>query len=614
MDVRSRRTGWLVVVVLVLLSASGSHAATRPVSIGVNANFEQNLARSANLGWSRIDIVWSFINPQPGVWDFSFPDVQVNGAIAAGQQILGILHRPPQWVGGGPNENIPPLTTTQWSEFVRRVAQRYAGKIAAYEIWNEPDQQSTSKLGIGWGRNIEEPPLYIDFVHAAAVEIRTYAPGTLVVGPTFMSRNNAAGADNRKRRILQQIQAASYPDGPGYSFLNVISAHNNAQDTEASSTMGRRLNYENLAYVWNHAPSLRTAPVWVTEYGWQANAVGWSGQREKICNVTKIYTGHLIPYYTDLDDWDVRRGFIYLLKDPNSSRAIFRADNGPMPVVTEYLQKLAYPATQNPALSDEFPSCSGTSSAIAAVSLLERPSEDVGASLAALGLGDPRLRLPAGYSQVFAERSPDGRSVDVAFQDSEGGLLDVSVSPASSDNRARSFLTDAGVEWTSGSSHISVSGMVSGRPHGKALLRSVATAIDPSFSKTCVVESISGSDETEVRRLGLSLPVPPPGFSEVSRLIELTRPAKVCRAEASAHEPVIDFTWTFVSGSGETIRAGIYRYDDRSGGWSMSPQSLHWSDDRGTRFWVAVEASEVTPGLEEQLYRVAASMDPQFRR
>jgi hypothetical protein len=156
--------------------------------------------------------------------------------------------------------------------------------------------------------------------------------------------------------------------------------------------------------------------------------------------------------------------------------------------------------------------------------------------------------------------------------------------------------------------------MVSGRPHGKALLRSVATAIDPSFSKTCVVESISGSDETEVRRLGLSPPVPPPGFSEVSRLIELTRPAKVCRAEASAHEPVIDFTWTFVSGSGETIRAGIYRYDDRSGGWSMSPQSLHWSDDRGTRFWVAVEASEVTPGLEEQLYRVAASMDPQFRR
>jgi hypothetical protein len=613
MDPRSRSIVLSVVVVLAVLG-TGLQAATRPVSIGVNANFEQHLARSANLGWSRIDIVWSFINPQPGVWDFTVPDIQVNGATGAGQQILGILHRPPQWVGGGPNENIPPLTTTQWSEFVRRVAQRYAGRIAAYEIWNEPDQKSTSKVGIGWGRNIEEPPLYTDFVHAAAIEIRTYAPGTLVVAPTFQSRNNDDGADNRKRRILQQIQAATYPDGPGYSFVDVISAHNNARDTEASRTMGWRLNYENLAYVWNHAPSKRTAPVWVTEYGWRANAVGWAGQREKICNVTRIYTGRLEPAYTNLDDWDVRRAFIYLLKDPNDSRAIFRADNGPMPVVTEYLQRLAYPATQNPALSGEFPSCSGASFASTPGVLSTRRAEDLGRSLAELGLGDPRLRLPSGYSEVFAERSPDGRSLDFAFRDSAGGVLSVSVSPSSANNRDRSFLTYAGAEWTSGSSHISLSGMVSGRPHGKALLRSVATAMDPSFGKTCLIESISGSDESEVRHLGFSPPMAPPGFSEVGRLMELTRPTKACHGATSAQHPVIDFTWTFIGDSGETLRAGIYRYEDSSEIWSTSPRTLHWSDDRGTRFWVAVDAPEVTPALETKLYQVAESMDPRLRQ
>jgi hypothetical protein len=137
--------------------------------------------------------------------------------------------------------------------------------------------------------------------------------------------------------------------------------------------------------------------------------------------------------------------------------------------------------------------------------------------------------------------------------------------------------------------------------------------MDPSFGTACLVESISGTDETEVRRLGLSPPVAPPGFSEVARLIELTRPAKPRCDAASAREPVIDFTWTFAGESGESIRAGIYRYDDSSEAWSMGPRSLHWSDAHGTRFWVAVDGPEVTPALEEQLYRVAESMDPEFR-
>ncbi|HWM89645.1 MAG TPA: hypothetical protein VN493_02645, partial [Thermoanaerobaculia bacterium] len=168
----------------------------------------------------------------------------------------------------------------------------------------------------GWGRNIEEPPLFIDFVHAAAVEIRAQAPGTLVAAPAFMSRNNAAGADNRKRRILQQAEATFYPDGQGSSFIDVISVHNNAGDTESATTMGTRLNYENLAYFWNHAPSMRHKPVWVTEYGWRSNAVTESGQRQRTCEVTKTYSGYLNPQSTRLNDWDVRRAFIYTDRDP----------------------------------------------------------------------------------------------------------------------------------------------------------------------------------------------------------------------------------------------------------------------------------------------------------
>ncbi len=611
----AQRKALALLIALTLFVISSSRAkgqTTRPVSIGVNANWEQNLALSAHLGWTRMDLPWDRINPSNGVWDFSVTDSEVNYAISQGQQILGILHDPPQWVGGGTNANIPPLTTTQWSEFVRQVALRYRGKIAAYEIWNEPDDPTTSKYGIGWGRNIEESPLYVDFVHAAAVQIRAQAPGTLVVAPVFTSGNTASGVDNRKRRILQQIQAAVYPDGPGYGFIDVISVHNNANDTEPSKTMGWRLNYQNLAYVWNYCPSIKTAPVWVTEYGWKANAVTESGQREKICNVTRIYTAALEASYTNLSDWNVRRSFIYLEKDPATSRAIFRSDNSPTPTVTQYLQLLSYPAVQNPALSADYPSCGGSTTSVAASKRAGGPPGDVGASFSSLGLLDPRPALPAGYSVLDAESSPDGRSLDVAFKDSKGGVINVSVSPATPENQSRRLLTDAGAEWTSGALHISVSGMLLGLPYGKSVLQSVAAHLDPSFNRACMIESIR-ADENIVRALGFSPPAVPPGFTQKSARIELTSPTQGCGAQASGYSPVLDFTWTFVDPAGEVVRAGIYRYGSASGTTFKGPGSLHWGDGNGNRYWVAAETDSVTPSLQDSLYAVARSMDPAFR-
>lgn len=604
---------FLIAFTLSVISSSGAKGqATRPVSIGVNANWEQNLALSAHIGWTRMDIPWDRINPSNGAWDFSVTDSEVNYAISQGQQILGILHDPPQWVGGGTNANIPPITTTEWSEYVRRVAQRYRGKIAAYEIWNEPDDPTTNKYGIGWGRNIEEPPLYVDFVHTAAVQIRAQAPGTLVVAPVFTSGNTASGVDNRKRRILQQIQAAVYPDGLGYSSIDVVSVHNNANDTESSKTMGWRLNYQNLAYVWNHCPSLKTAPIWVTEYGWKANSVGDSGVREKICNVTRIYTGALEASYTNLSDWNVRRSFIYLEKDPASSRAIFRADNSATPTVTQYLQLLSYPAVQNPALSGDYPSCGG-STAFAATKRAGQPAGDLGTAFSSLGLLDPRSALPAGASVLDAEISPDGRSLDVAFKDSKGGVINISVSPAAPENQSRRLLTDAGAEWTSGTLHILVSGMLSGFPYGKGALRSVAAHLDPSFNRACMIESIQ-TDENTVRALGFSPPAAPPGFTPKSALIELTSPTQGCGAQASGYAPVLDFTWTYADPAGEVVRAGIYRYGSASGISLRSPGSLHWGDGNGNRYWVAAETDAVTPSLQDALYSIARSMNPAFTR
>jgi hypothetical protein len=581
-------------------------APTRPVSIGVISNYDSHLARNANLGWVRMDIIWKEIQPTAGAWNIGQTNDRINYALANGQQVLAILHVVPPWLSS--DGDIPPYSTTEWSAFVRRLAFEFRGRIAAYEIWNEPDQKNISYQddGIGWGRNVEEPPLYIDFVRAAALEIRSQAPGTLVVAPAFMSRNNADGADNRKRRFLQQAESKFYPDGQGTSFIDVISVHNNAGSTEAADTMGWRLNYENLAYVWNHAASMRQRPVWVTEYGWRTNAVGETNQRILTCQVTQAYTGFRNPSYTHLNDWDVRRAFIYTDRDINNgiSNTIYNPNGTPKLVVTQYLQYLPYPAVQQPTGSPVCTSATGFSSIAPTISA---PNTLKGA-FTDLGLRDPGAVIPAGFKELAVNRSPEGLGTQVLFGDSRGGTLSIDVTPAR--GASRGFLTEAGAEWTSGDLQISISGLHDGLPVGKDAVRAMAAALDTGFSSACLAETIR-SDENAVQRLGFSTPKTPAGFTAKAARIEYTHLTIGCGAEVATHTPDLDFTWTFENAAGGVIRAGIYRYGQTFEGNHFGERSLHWNGTGGARYWVASDPDVAVPD-RETLRAVAASMDSAF--
>lgn len=580
-------------------------AATRPVSLGLNANWNHHLARSANVGWVRVDFVWSNTQPQRGVWDWTETDVHVNEAEANGLKMLAILHYVPSWANGGGSQSTPPTTTVDWAEWVRQLAIRYSGRIAAYEIWNEPDTSGNGG-GIGWNRNVEEPPLYTDFVHAAAQQIRAYSPGSLVVGPSYKSRNDGANsqADNRKRRFMQQMNATWYPDGHGPTFLDVMSFHNNAGDTEASRTMGYVLRWQNLSYL-DHVPSKKTAPIWVTEYGWRSNAVTNNGQREKICNVTKIYTGALEAAYTGLGNYNVNGAFIYVQND-GTSASIFNGDNTPKPVVTQYLQRLAYPAVQQPTTSAGYPNCTG---ALA----LQDPAfalADARVQWSEHGLRDPLQGLPADYVALYGERSDDGRAASIVYKGANGGIVSVSTRPAEAGDVQ--FVSDSAAEWNRGDTHVTIT-PVGGPEPGKGWARKLATSVDAGFPETCV-EDRRLVDDAAVRELGFRTPKAPRGFVAHENRLDLTRLSGGCASAQAGAAKNFDFTWSFIGAGGEIVRSGIYRYEDGFNGETINPSSLHWSDGRGTRYWVAVEAKELTPALEDTLYAVARSLDPSFAR
>ena len=91
---------------------------------------------------------WADIAPSGGQWRFDRMDSYVQNAIGQGASIVYTLGSTPRWAASRPDESCPygpnsgcasePVRMAHWEEYVRRVVERYKGRIFAYELWNEP--------------------------------------------------------------------------------------------------------------------------------------------------------------------------------------------------------------------------------------------------------------------------------------------------------------------------------------------------------------------------------------------------------------------------------------------------------------------------------------------
>lgn len=317
----------------------------QPVTLGVNVQSNEWASiRNANLGWVRITIRWKDVNPSPNVWNFSGYDGLVNAALQQQLKVLAILSTAPSWAGGGTHGNTPPSNIALWEEFVRRTAQQYNGKIAVYEVWNEPDISGSSSDGVGWDLSYSQYPHYADYLHSAAIQIRTWAPGTLVAGPVSRSQPNSQTVE-----LFKQIQNTVFADGPASNFLDVVTFHANAGGSEASGTVNDWIN-SHLGTLAARNPSNDRKPVWITELGWKSGSVGESSQSSRIQTIVGWLTasdGGLWfpgPCSGKLGD-KITHAFIYKDKDTSGETSgIYRTNSTAKPVVTGYTQTLPFPA------------------------------------------------------------------------------------------------------------------------------------------------------------------------------------------------------------------------------------------------------------------------------
>jgi len=94
---------------------------------------------AAGIGWVRVDVGWRALEEGgKGNWQQWYTDLfdsVLTKAQARGIKVLATLYSSPAWIGS----STTPPNPADYADAARYVAQRFRGKVAAWEVWNEPN-------------------------------------------------------------------------------------------------------------------------------------------------------------------------------------------------------------------------------------------------------------------------------------------------------------------------------------------------------------------------------------------------------------------------------------------------------------------------------------------
>jgi hypothetical protein len=154
--------------------------------------------------WIRFDVKWDVIQyGGPDSWDFSRYDALTAAASARGLRVLGTLAYAPRWARSvACRDSFPcePRDANEYARFAEATVAHFKGRIAHWEIWNEPNIS-------GFWKPSPNAARYTALVKAAYPRIKAVDPGaTVLAGATSPAPNDGTQID--EVTFMQQVYAA----------------------------------------------------------------------------------------------------------------------------------------------------------------------------------------------------------------------------------------------------------------------------------------------------------------------------------------------------------------------------------------------------------------------
>jgi hypothetical protein len=143
------------------------------------ARRDLTLVQEMGFTWVKQQFAWRDVEGvAKGHFDWTRPDDIVRRANNRKLKLLARIDRQPFWTqpeGTQPLENAPPSNLQDFADFCYVLADRYRGRIAAYQVWNEPN------LSREWGNRPPDPNGYVELLKACYVSIKRADPSALVI-------------------------------------------------------------------------------------------------------------------------------------------------------------------------------------------------------------------------------------------------------------------------------------------------------------------------------------------------------------------------------------------------------------------------------------------------
>jgi hypothetical protein len=314
--------------------AAGAEKRTTPLQLGVTVfgmwrdwdmlGVLLDRARDSGSPWLRVDMGWCTLEEAgPGViasWYQGRLDAVVAGAQARGLRLLVDVGCAPGWAGGT-TYNSYPNDPGQFERVAHYLAQRYRGRVAAWEIWNEPDCIGGCPSG--------SPEKFVGVLRAGYRGFKAADPAaTVVSGGTsgnnaaWIARMYAAGAKGSFDALAvhpYQDPPSAAPDAPAEGRTYRLTSLPAVRDQMVRNGDGEK-------------------PVWFTEFGW---STALTGERIGVDEATQArylqqsveqiqqdypYVTHAFWYcMRDRDDWTPIENFFGLLHVDGSAKPAFAA-------------------------------------------------------------------------------------------------------------------------------------------------------------------------------------------------------------------------------------------------------------------------------------------------
>ena len=236
----------------------------------------------------RTEVPWSVfeslgpgrINPRA----LSFTDRLVSDAAAVGMRVIVMVESSPCWASSAPMPLLnacsskqeskanawPPRNPAEYAAFVSYLAQRYGSRLAAIEIWNEPDQANEAYFA-----GPEKAEHYAAILRAAHTAIKQVDPSTPVLAGSLVGSNGVF------LRALYAAGIKGYYDGLSVHFYTL--------------TLGalRAIHEVQLA-------NGDTKPLWLNEFGWSSCWPRQKIQQEQACVTPQIQATNLTNVFRAL--------------------------------------------------------------------------------------------------------------------------------------------------------------------------------------------------------------------------------------------------------------------------------------------------------------------------